>query len=436
MTSLAAPDIVRARLDAAPMSKTQSMAVVIAFLLSALDGFDVLSVTFVAPAIIKDWHVEKAALGVLLSAGLAGMAAGAFILAPIADLAGRKVLVLVALVLMATGMALSAGAGSLEQLIAWRIVTGVGIGSCVAVINPIAAEFANARRRPLTISVMALGYPVGGVTGGLLAAALLRHYGWQAVFAAGALGALVMIPAVSLLLPESIAYLMSRKVSLERLNSVLARCGQPPLDAWPVAGKVAKRGYSAVFAPGQAGATFWLVGVTMLFTFPVYFVLSWLPQMIAEAGFASSTASLASAVASMAGVVGGLLLGWHAQRGGLRWLTSGGMVGLGLATGLFGVTPPALPMLMGMAAACGFFLFGASCGSYATVATTFSDQARAAGSGFVSGAGRVSSAIAPAAAGWLFAAGFDRAIVSTIFGGFAIAAGAILYFGWPRFRTA
>ncbi|MBN8814325.1 MAG: MFS transporter [Sphingomonas sp.] len=418
------------------MSTTQSLAVAIAFLLSALDGFDVLSVTFVAPAIIKAWHVEKGALGVLLSAGLAGMAAGAFILAPIADLAGRKVMVLVALGLMAAGMALSAGAGSLEQLIAWRVVTGVGIGSCVAVINPIATEFANARRRPLTISVMALGYPVGGVVGGLLAAVLLRHYGWQAVFAAGAIGALIMIPAVLLLLPESIAYLVSRKGSLEQLNAVLVRCDQPPLDAWPEESAVAKRGYSALFTREQAAATVWLVCITMLFTFPVYFVLSWLPQMIAEMGFASSTASLASAVASMAGVAGGLVLGWRAQRGGLRWLTSGGMVGLGLATSLFGVTPPHLPMLMAMAAACGFFLFGASCGSFATAATTFKDEARAAGSGFVSGAGRVSSAIAPAAAGWLFAAGFDRAVVSSIFGGFAIAAGAILYFGWGRFRPA
>jgi AAHS family 4-hydroxybenzoate transporter-like MFS transporter len=144
MTALATTDDLRRRFDDANMSRTQIGAVALTVILSALDGFDVLSVTFAAPAISRDWGLGKGALGIVLSSGLGGMALGSFLLAPLADMFGRRRLILLSLSLMAIGMALSAMASSLPELAGWRVVTGLGIGACVAVINPIAAEFANA----------------------------------------------------------------------------------------------------------------------------------------------------------------------------------------------------------------------------------------------------------------------------------------------------
>jgi benzoate transport len=434
---LTATDL-RAQLDDAPMGRAQVIAVALTFLLSALDGYDVLSVTFAAPAITAAWGIGKAALGIVLSAGLAGMALGSFLLAPLADVVGRKTMVLIALVLMAAGMFACAYATSLEELAIWRVITGLGIGSCVAVINPVAAEFANAKRRPLTVAIMAIGYPVGGVIGGIIAAILLKHYDWPAVFLAGVICAVILFPLVVWLLPESPSYLATRRKpgSLDRLNAVLARIGHAPVPALPDTTAQRQRGYAAVFAPGQIGATAWITSANILFTFAVYFVLSWLPQMVADAGYAPSKASSVSALSSTAGVIGGLILGWLAQRGQLRSLVAGAMIGLGLATIFFGFVPPSLALLMVAAGACGFFLFGGATGLYATLATTFGDEARASGSGFVIGAGRVSSAIAPLVAGWLFASGLGRAEVTTVFGLCAIVAGLIILWGWKRFRPA
>ncbi|HMN43021.1 MAG TPA: MFS transporter [Povalibacter sp.] len=428
---------VRAQLDSAPMSRAQIVAVALTFVLSALDGYDVLSVTFAAPAITAAWGIGKAALGVVLSAGLIGMALGAIVLAPLADLYGRKTLVLVSLALMAPGMALCANAHSIGELALWRVVTGLGIGCCVAVINPIAAEFANARRRAFTVAIMAIGYPVGGVAGGLIAAVLMHHYGWPAVFMAGAMAAAVLLPIVALFLPESPGWLLSRRDAgaLARVNAVLQRLGHGPLAMLPPHTTQARRGYALLFAADRLGTTAWITSVNVLFVLTVYYVLSWLPQMVADAGFAASSASVVAAVANLAGVASGLALGWLAQRGGLRWLTAGSISGLGIAAILFGLTPASLPLLMLSGGICGFFLFGGATGLYATLATTFGDADRASGTGFVSGIGRVSSAIAPLIAGWLFATGFDRAQVSTAFGACSLAAGALLYFGWQRFRS-
>src|SRR3546814_78915 len=139
---------VRARLDASPMGSTQIIAVALAAILSALDGYDVLSVTFVAPAIVTDWGIGKAMIGVVLSAGLMGMALGSFLLAPIADVVGRRKMILVSLGLMAIGMLACGFAGSIQSLAFWRLITGLVIGACVTLLKPISAESAKARLRP------------------------------------------------------------------------------------------------------------------------------------------------------------------------------------------------------------------------------------------------------------------------------------------------
>lgn len=427
----------RARFDAAPMGAAQTVAVAITFLLSALDGYDVLSATFAAPAISAEWGLGKAALGIVLAAGLAGMALGALLLAPLADSVGRKTMIVATLILMTIGMWGCAVSPDIYWLASMRVVTGLGIGACVAVINPVAAEFANARRRPLTVAVMAVGFPFGGLAGGLLASFLLRALGWPAVFMAGAIGALAMLPLVLWLLPESPAYLLARprRNGLARLNAVLARCGQPPVGAieYPAERAV---GYAAAFSPPVRFVTLWLTAVNLLYVLTAYYVLSWLPQLVADAGYAPATASLASVAASSAGIVGGLAMGLAAQGGQLRGLVVAAALGLGGATALLGVVPPGLGLLLAASAVCGFFLFAGAAGLYAVIATAFPDAARATGTGIVSGTGRIGSAIAPALAGWLFAAGLSRAEVSIAFAACAVAAGLALLWGWNRKHAA
>lgn len=423
----------RDRLDAAPMSGAQVAAVAVTVALSALDGYDVLSITFAAPAIASDWGIGKAALGGLLSAGLAGMALGSLVIAPLADIVGRRRLVLGSLALMATGMLLSSFAATLTQLISWRVLTGLGIGSMVAVINPLAAEFANARRRPLALALMAMGYPLGGLVGGLVSAALLRSYGWPAVFGAGFVAACALVPIVLLFLPEPLAFLLAKRRpgSLTRVNALLERYGFAPITGLPPQAAAGAAGYAAVFAPQQIGTTVRVTLANLLVVMTVYYVLSWLPQMVAEAGFPASTASLVGAVANLSGIVGGIAVGVFARHVGLNRLTVAALIGLGVATAAFGSTPASLPLLIAAAAVCGFFLFGGIAGLYATFAVSFTAQARASGTGFAIGIGRIGSAGAPLLAGWLFSAGFGHGAVSVMFGSCAALGGLVLVLPHP-----
>jgi hypothetical protein len=66
----------RTIIDEAPMSWLQIAAVAITVGLNALDGFDVLSISFASPGIAAEWGVERAALGVILSMELIGSGGG------------------------------------------------------------------------------------------------------------------------------------------------------------------------------------------------------------------------------------------------------------------------------------------------------------------------------------------------------------------------
>jgi len=417
-------------IDSAPMSRAQIIAVLVTVALSALDGFDVLSVTFAAPGLRAEFGIDRAVLGLVLSAGLVGMALGSLLLAPWADRVGRKALVLVSLALMAAGMLASAFAPDVALLGAWRVVTGCGIGAMVAVINPLAAELANARRRDLAVGMMTVGYPIGGLLGGLIAVYLLEHFGWRAVFLLGAAAALALLPLVLACLPESIAYLERRgdPKALARAEAILRRWGHAVL---PPAGIAA----AAVAPPASVRALFsaalWrrtvsLIAANFLFVITTYFFLSWLPQFVADAGFSAAAATGVAVGANLAGVVGGLLLGGFAPRlGGVR-VAVVALAGTGLATMAFGTLPPDLEVLRLMAGVTGFFLFGGVVGLYAIIASAFPVELRATGAGLVIGIGRGGSALSPMIAGFLLAAGVERGGVTLVMGACAVLAAVIL----------
>src|ERR1044072_9944680 len=72
-----------------PMSALQVAIIAITIGLNALDGFDVLSISFASPGIAAEWHIDRALLGFVLSAELLGMALGSVFLGGLCDTIGR-----------------------------------------------------------------------------------------------------------------------------------------------------------------------------------------------------------------------------------------------------------------------------------------------------------------------------------------------------------
>jgi benzoate transport len=399
------------------MSRIQVIAVAITFLLNALDGFDVLSISFASPGIAAEWGIDRAALGIVLSMELIGMAVGSILLGGAADRIGRRKTMLGCLVTMAFGMYMVTHVRGLIDLSVWRVITGMGIGGMLAAINATAAEFSNDRRKHLCVSMMAIGYPLGVVFGGTIAAQLLKSQDWRSVFVLGATMTGICIPLVYFLVPESVHWLTRKQPrgALEKINHTLKRMGHSAVSALPdVSGEGSKHRVSEIFSPTLIATTIVVTMAYFLHVTTFYFIIKWVPKIVVDMGFVASSAAGVLVWTNVGGAAGGALLGILTLRYDVKKLTMAVLVLATVMVIFFGRTPPDLDKLAMICAAAGFFTNAGIVGLYAIFAHAYPTQVRASGTGFAVGMGRGGAVLAPIIAGFLFEAGIDLPTVAIL----------------------
>jgi benzoate transport len=371
----------------------------------------VLSIAFTGPQIAKEWMLPPTQLGALFSAGLLGMMAGSLLLSPLADVFGRRILVLMGLCVITLGMALSGFAHGLPQLAALRVFTGLGIGSLLSSINTIVMEYSSYRRKDFAVAWMSVGYPIGATIGGTIAVFLIRAYGWHAVFFFGASLSALLIPLVLVFLPESLDFLIAKRPpnALGRLNALLRKMRRPEIASLPPRA-VADEPESvlAVFDRAFFARTLLIVSAYFLAMIPFYFMLNWTPKVLVDQRLSLGTGISGAVIMNGAGVVGGLLMGSLTNRFGLRRLTSISMVLFFVAIVGFGLAGSNLPLLLLLAGVVGFFLIAMICGLYAIIGAMYPVRVRNTGTGLAIGIGRFGAVVGPFIGGVLIGAGWTR----------------------------
>jgi benzoate transport len=421
----------REDLASSPMSAAQIVVIAITIALNALDGFDVLAISFASPGIAHEWGIDRAALGVVLSMELLGMGLGSIFLGGVADKFGRRRTLLGCLIVMAVGMVMATQATNLYFLSVWRVITGLGIGGMLATNNAVAAEFSNLRRRALCVSLMAIGFPIGSVVGGSISAVLLRQGDWRAVFWFGAAATASLIPLVFFLVPESIEWLCQRQPvnALARLNRSLVRLGRATVDVLPaVSPEIRRRTVAGIFSPQFLRITLLMSIAYFLHVVSFYFIVKWVPKIVVDFGFSAPSAAGVLVWLNVGGATGGAVLGLLSLRYGLKPLTMGVLVMTTVMLALFGRTPHDLTHLAVVCAIAGFFTNGGIVGLYGILAQVFPSDLRATGTGFAVGTGRAGSWLAPIIAGFLFRAGYGLDVVATAMGIGSLIAAVALWF--------
>jgi benzoate transport len=402
-----------------PMTSLQIIAVAITVGLNALDGFDVLAISFASPGIAQEWGITRAALGIVLSMELLGMSIGSILLGGLADRIGRRPTILGCLGVMAFGMVMTTTVKGIVDLSFWRVVTGLGIGGMLAAINAVAAEFSNAKRRHFSVSLMAIGYPIGAVIGGLAVGRLLQLGDWRPVFGFGAIMTALFIPLVFFVLPESVQWLARKQPdhALAKINRTLQRMGHPSISALPsIAPEARKLATRDLFSPALVAST---VFVTLAYFFHIttfYFILKWVPKIVTDLGFAPAMASSVLVWANVGGATGGALLGLLTLRFNVKLLTIAVLVLSAVMVTVFGNSAPDLGRLSLICAIAGLCTNAGVVGMYAIFAQAFPTHARASGTGFAIGVGRGGSVLAPIIAGFLFTFGFSLLTVAFLMG--------------------
>jgi benzoate transport len=420
-------------LESGRMSAVQIAAIAITIGLNALDGFDVLAISFAAPGISREWGIDRAALGFVLSMELIGMGLGSIGLGGVADRIGRRRTLLGCLAVMTCGMLLSTRAVGIAGLSVSRVFTGLGIGGMLATTNAVAAEFSNRQHRSLSVSLMAIGYPIGAVIGGSIAALLLRQGNWRVVFEFGALMTAVFFPVVWWFVPESIAWLCQRRPAdaLARVNRTLVRMHLASIAALPAAAAAAaaqERSLADIFRPRLLRVT---VPVTLAYFLHIttfYFILKWAPKIVVDMGFSPASAAGVLVWANVGGATGGAVLGLLSLRFAQQSLTIAALIMSTVMLAVFGRGQPNLAELSIACAAAGFFTNAAVVGLYGILAQVFPTYVRATGTGFAIGTGRAGAMLSPIMAGYLFRDGFSLEFVAIAMGTGSLGAAAALLF--------
>ncbi|MEO0996334.1 MAG: MFS transporter, partial [Pseudomonadota bacterium] len=317
-------------IDDQPISRLQWLVFLVCFLMNALDGMDVLVISYAAPLLAGQWSIEPEALGIVFSAGLLGMTSGAVFIAPYADRFGRRALILFSIALTGTAVLATAQAATLTLLIALRFLSGVGIGAMLASVATMAAEYAPDRRRNLILGIVLAGYPIGATIFGLVAADVLPAHGWQAVFVIAGVTTLATLPVVWWLLPESLTFLLRTQPddALSSVNRILVRMRHATIESLPGNDKrLHRRSVRSLFGAPLAPATTLLWSAFFMNFAALYFLTSWIPKLATGAGLALELAIYAGAVFNFGAVFGIAASGLISLRLGLR-RTIAGFLGL------------------------------------------------------------------------------------------------------------
>ncbi len=420
---------IRSVIDNSKMGWLQYATVFICFLMNTLDGMDVLVISYAAPAIAEAWGTSPQALGVVFSIGLFGMTTGALFLAPRTDVIGRKPMILFSSLLMGISIYMTSYATSLNELIIYRFVSGLGIGAMLASTPALASEYTPNKSRDFWVSFVVGGYPIGATLSGLAAAQIIPEYGWQGIFRMAGIVTLITVPLILILLSESLDFLVNSQKpnALKRINRILRRMALQELESLPPAREKEKKSkISQLFKEVDKKATFMILAAFFTSFMVLYFLVSWIPKLAVNTGLTLELAIYAGTVFNLGSIFGINLQGYLSTKFGLRKVIAVFLIGSALLMIVFGFFEGNVIVLV-LFGLIGFFMQGGFVGLYAIAARIYPSHIRTTGIGWVIGAGRLGALFGPMIGGFLVAAGLSMAMNFVVFAIPTIIAGVITY---------
>jgi AAHS family benzoate transporter-like MFS transporter len=362
------------------------------------DGYDLAVVGIALPSIMHDMGVTPTSAGFMVSSALFGMMLGAVFLGTVADRIGRVPAIIICLLLFSV---FTAAAGLTHDPVMFgiaRLLAGLGIGGVMPNVVAQMTEYSPRPIRSTMVTLMFSGYSVGGMLAALIGKAMIERYGWQSVFLAAGVPA-ILAPVIWKFMPESLAFLV-RNHRAESLKQLLPRIDPTYVpahgDQFALSGKGTSNDSSIrqLFADDRGLGTVMLWVAFFMCLFMVYALSSWLTKLMASAGYSLGSALTFVLVLNFGAMIGAIGGGWLADRFNIRYVLIA-MYGLAaISISLLGVKVPVgvLFLLVGLA---GASTIGTQIVTYAFAGQFYPLAVRSTGIGWASGVGRSGAILAP-----------------------------------------
>ncbi|MDH0703909.1 MFS transporter [Pseudomonas toyotomiensis] len=392
-------------IDNARFSRFHWMVMALCALLLIFDGYDLFIFGVVLPAIMQEWNLTPLEAGALGSYALFGMMFGALGFGTLADRIGRKKGIAICFVLFSTATILNGFATSPTEFGIFRFIAGLGCGGLMPNAVALMNEYAPKRLRSTLVAVMFSGYSLGGMLAAGVGIYMLPRFGWESMFFAAAVP-LLLLPLILWKLPESVGFLV-RQGRHEQARAVLAKV-EPGLaldaaDQLQMSdGKGQGVGVFELFRDGRALRTLclWLAFFCCLLM--VYALSSWLPKLMASAGYSLGSSLSFLLALNFGGMAGAILGGWLGDRFNLGKVMVAFFVAAAASISLLGFNSPT-PVLYGLIFIAGATTIGTQILLYAGAAQFYGLSIRSTGLGWASGIGRNGAIVGPLLGGALMA---------------------------------
>ncbi|AFJ87861.1 3-(3-hydroxy-phenyl)propionate transporter MhpT [Burkholderia vietnamiensis] len=357
------------------------------FAIALLEGLDLQSVGVAAPRMAHEFGLSVSQMGLAFSAGTFGLLPGAMLGGWLADRIGRKQVLIASVCLFGLLSIATAQVSGFAMLVAVRALTGLGLGGAMPNLIALSSESVEPRSRSSAVAVMYCGIPFGGVIASLIGVLLAGDAEWRHIFYVGGVGPLLLAPVLIALLPESRAF-------LDVSASGAAR---------PTVGHT-------LFGGARAGTTLalWLSYFCTLIV--LYFLLNWLPSLMAAKGLARSQAGIVQIFFNIGSGLGVLGIGMSMDRLRPSRVVGGMYAGIVLSLAALAIAPGLL-WLSVAAFAAGMFVVGGQSVLYALAAIYYPTAMRGTGVGSAVAVGRLGSVVGPLAAAQLLAMGRSASVV-------------------------
>lgn len=308
-------------IDTHKFSKFQWMIFAVCFLVALLDGYDTVAIGYIAPSLIQEWGIQKPDLATAMSAGLFGIAIGAIGFGPLADKLGRKIMLVISVLVFGIGTFISAYSQNLLHLEIMRFITGVGLGAAMPNAVTLLTEYCPSKRKFFLVNTMFCGFPVGAASGGFLAAWIIPEFGWQSVLFLGGIVPIILAIFLMLFVPESARYSINKGLSQEKIKATLSRISATAKDYTSfylsenntAVSTNKSEGIRVILSKHYAigSVMLWLTYFMGLVIF--YGVSNWMPTLFTTAHISGSLAAIVTGLFALGGL-GAIANGWLMDR--------------------------------------------------------------------------------------------------------------------------
>ncbi|MEX3843999.1 MFS transporter [Paraburkholderia sp. BR10882] len=371
-----------------PAAATRShalRALVAAVLGYAMDGFDLLMLGFMLPAISADLHLSGAQAGALVTWTLVGAVMGGIVFGLLSDRYGRVRVLTWTILLFAVFTGMCALARGYGDLLVYRTIAGIGLGGEFGIGMALVAEAWPAQLRARASSYVGLGWQLGVLAAALLTPLLLPLIGWRGMFAIG-------------LLPAVVSFVVRRRVEEPELFIAHAQR--------MAAAARAERPRALRMLVADARTARASLGVAVLCSvqnFGYYGLMIWLPAYLSKSFGYSLTKSGLWTAATVAGMALGIwLFGIAADRFGRRPAFLFYQAGAVVMVFVYAQLSTPFALLIG-GAAMGVFVNGMIGGYGALISELYPTAARATAQNVLFNIGRAVGGFGPLAVGALAA---------------------------------